>query len=295
MLQDLMWVEKYRPAKLEEMALSPQNRTLLEGYLAAGEIPHLLLCGPSGIGKTTLAKILVAELDCKMLLLNASNERGIETIRVKVGNFVRAYMKGRWNIVVLDEFDATTSEAQTALRNMMETNANRARFILTANFRHKIIEPIQSRCVSIELTEMEFAERAQVLGRILRAEGIEYEPATVMDFAERYPDLRRMIMSAQTSFMAHGALVVVAPSLVTGAEVLAACMAKNWTQCRAWAKMPGLNPHQTLKEMFWAINEDTTDTPAKVAMVVGKAVHESGWSPDPVVQFLGTCAELIYG
>src|SRR3954468_14547678 len=144
-INDVLWTEKYRPTRLEDMAMEEENRRVLQSYIEGGVIPHLLFIGPAGSGKTTISRILVKSLDCSVLSLNASSERGIDTIREKVGSFVQAMLLGAWNVVFMDEADQLTSDAQGAMRNMMESYSERARFIFTGNYGHKIIGPIQSR------------------------------------------------------------------------------------------------------------------------------------------------------
>ena len=146
-----IWTEKYRPKTLNEMVLSPDNRNYFSSL--KGEVPNLLFIGTPGIGKTTIAKVIVQDiLKCQYLYINASDENGIDTIRNKVNNFSQTKsFDGNIKIVILDECDGITIDGQRALRNTMEEYSAYTRFILTANYKHKIIPPIQSRAQCFDL------------------------------------------------------------------------------------------------------------------------------------------------
>jgi replication factor C small subunit len=299
LLSDVLWTEKYRPLELEGLALTEENRTLLSGYLEGGEIPHLLLAGPPGVGKTTVARIITKSLDCNVLTLNASSERGIDVIRDKVKGFVTrvAGIAGaaRWNLVFLDEADAMTPDAQTALRNLIETYAEVSRFILTCNYLHRIIGPIQSRCLQISLGHPPLKERFRILNGILDGEGIEATPQVTLSYAERFPDLRKMLMNAQRAYRSHGHLPpAIEEGQTTGASLLELVTGKNWSAIRRVTTDGTFDPQQGLRDLFWAVGDDHPQV-GFLRHVIGKAVHESGFSPDPIIHFLGTCAEAMEG
>jgi len=205
---DLAWDQKYRPQTLADMALTEENRRLLEGYLEDGIFPHLLLHGPPGVGKTTAAEILIDSTACRRLNLNASSDRGLDTIRGQVLRFIRTHGFGgeAWRVVFLDEADGLTPDAANALRNPMETYADCARFILTANAVDKVSDAIRSRCVEIHMEAVPVEERARVLARVLEFEAVEAADSQIRWFAARHPDLRRMLLAAQQSLQVHGEL-----------------------------------------------------------------------------------------
>lgn len=196
-----LWVEKYRPNLLKEYVGNEDFKSKIQNYLDEGEIPHLLLFGNKpGTGKTTAAKMIAKHLDCDFLYINASSENNVDTIRTKVTNFVSTIGFKKWKIVILDEFDFTTSNAQAALRNLMETFSKTARFILTCNYVEKIIEPIQSRCVSFHIVPPDKKAVAIRCLEILDSEGVQYDKKDVATIITKsYPDMRRIINALQSN------------------------------------------------------------------------------------------------
>jgi len=314
-LTDILWTEKYRPTSLADVALEPETRQVLESYIEAGEIPHLLLVGPPGGGKTTIARILIAALDAQVLPLNASVDRSIETVRGKIGRFVTSVLMAKWNVVFLDEADEMTSDAQTGLRNLIEQYAERSRFVLTANKGWKIIAPIQSRCQVFKLGAPPLKERWRILSAVLAAEGIEADPQLILGYAEKYPDMRRMLMAAQTAYLAssnhsddcavgHGGgcdcpaprQLPPATEAVTvgGDELFALLQAKDFVSLRGRSTLSDFDHQQALRDLFWAVPDDHPKA-GLLRHVIGRGVHESGYTPDPVVLFLSVCQEAING
>lgn len=193
----MIWWEKYRPTSLEELCLPKATRSLIEESFQK-EIPNLLLCGPRGTGKTTLARILVQDvLKCDYLYINASDENGIDNIRQKVSNFAQTKsFDGGIKVVILDEADFLSPSAMAALRNTMESYLKYTRFILTGNYKHKITPEIQSRCrpLDIKVSIKDVLKRCLF---ILKQEGItipnDQKPLIVDLIKSRYPDFRKCI------------------------------------------------------------------------------------------------------
>jgi len=160
--ENSLWVERYRPSGLEGYVGNEHIIQKVNIYIENNDVPHLLLHGEAGTGKTTLAKIIVNAIDCDYLYINASDERGIDTLREKIRGFAASVGFRTWKVVILDESDYLTRDAQAALRNLMETFSKSTRFILTCNYPEKVIDPIQSRCQTFEIippTKKDVAKR----------------------------------------------------------------------------------------------------------------------------------------
>jgi len=200
-MQDLIWYEKYRPTRIGALALKDATRNQLDSYLESGEIPHLLFYGPAGSGKTTIANILIKNLASGRLLLNASSDdRGIATVKTKVKQFAssKTMIRGKTNVVLFDEADGLTADAQMALKNTIEKYHQNCRFIFTCNEIDKVIEPIKSRCTTLHFETPPESEIIKHCRRILRKEKIAYKPKDVRIVVERYyPDVRSIINNLQ--------------------------------------------------------------------------------------------------
>ena len=193
-----LWVEKYRPDTLEGYVGNDTLKSKIEIYLKNGDVPHLLLYGKAGTGKTTLAKIVTNNIDCDYLYINASDENNVDTVRTKIRDFASSIGFRKYKVIILDEADYLTPNAQAALRNLMETFSRSTRFILTCNYVEKIIDPIQSRCQVFAITPPSRKEVAVRLGSICSKENIELNTdALVQIVNSTYPDIRRSINALQ--------------------------------------------------------------------------------------------------
>lgn len=195
-----LFTEKYRPKSLSDLVLSDNNRKYFESI--TDEIPNLLFVGTPGIGKTTLSRIIVNDiLDCQYLYINASDENGIDTIRSKVVGFSQTKsLDGNVKVVILDEADGITIDGQRALRNTMEEYSSGTRFILTANYKHKIIPAIQSRTQFFDLNPP-FDDVLKFIVNIVKQEGIKITQEQKSNFVnivkQNYPDIRKIINNVQ--------------------------------------------------------------------------------------------------
>ena len=216
MADHTIWVEKYRPYILDNYIGNEILKEKFSQYIQTQDIPHLLFYGTAGTGKTTAAKILIKNIECDHLFINASDERGIDVIREKIKNFASTSGFAPLKVVVLDEADALTPDAQAALRNMMEVFSQRTRFILTCNYFERIIPPIVSRCQTSALTPPSKKEVAVHLTNILNQEGVTFEKQAIATLVNAYyPDIRRIIGSAQQQTR-DGKLVVNVNEVIAG-------------------------------------------------------------------------------
>ena len=193
-----LFVEKYRPSKLENYVGNEHLKTTIARYLEQNDIQNLIFYGQAGGGKTTLAKLIVGNLDCDYLYINASDERGIETIRDKVSGFASVASFKSLKVVILDEADFLTINAQASLRNVIETFSRTTRFIMTCNFVERIIDPLQSRCQVIKIVPPSKSEVAKHLAWILEKESISYTLEDIKVIVNQYyPDLRKCLNTIQ--------------------------------------------------------------------------------------------------
>ena len=213
-LEHSLWVEKYRPTSLDTYIGNEHLKSKVSVYLESGDLPHLLLYGKAGTGKTTLAKLLVNNIECDYMYINASDENSVDTVRNKVRGFASTMGFKDYKIIILDECDYITPNAQAALRNLMETFSKHCRFILTCNFVERIIDPIQSRCQSFQVIPPSKKEVAVHMTNILKEEGIASKVDDIAGLVNAgYPDIRRVINSCQRQCV-DGMLVVDKQSLV---------------------------------------------------------------------------------
>lgn len=197
-----IWTESYRPKTLDGYVFADENQQkTVESWIQSRNLPHLLFSGGPGCGKTTLSKILINLLEIDpydVLEINASRENGVDTIRDKISNFVQTMPFGDFKIVMLDEADFLTPPGQAALRNLMETYHATARFIITANYPHKIIPAIHSRCQGFHIDRLDVTEFTARVATVLVSECIEFDLDTLDTFVKAtYPDLRKCLNSVQ--------------------------------------------------------------------------------------------------
>jgi len=213
-LEHSLWVEKYRPTSLDTYIGNEHLKSKVSVYLESGDLPHLLLYGKAGTGKTTLAKLLVNNIECDYMYINASDENSVDTVRTKVRGFASTMGFKDYKIIILDECDYITPNAQAALRNLMETFSKHCRFILTCNFVERIIDPIQSRCQSFQVIPPSKKEVAIHMTNILKEEDVVSKMDDIAGLVNAgYPDIRRVINSCQRQVV-DGMLIVDKQSLV---------------------------------------------------------------------------------
>jgi replication factor C small subunit len=300
-----LWIEKYRPKVLGDIVLNSETRQIIDSFKLKSEIPNLLLIGIQGIGKTSLAKILVNDiLNCQYLYINASDENGIDTIRNKVVGFAKTKsIDGNIKAIILDEVDGISLEAQKALRNTMEEFSSNTRFILTGNFKHKIIQALQSRCQELNMVPPIESIAKRVL-QILKAENIKYsenhKKSLVNLIKKLYPDLRKIINELQ-KFSTKGELEI--PSISISNDIVIKLIdyvkLKNSAAARKFYienedKFQG-DYQLLLKEVFNYISEtlNTNQLDVKKALlVVSEHLYRSSFVVDHEINFYSCLISL---
>ena len=205
-MEHLLWTEKYRPKKIADCILPERLKTPFQEYVTQNNIPNLLLSGGAGVGKTTVAKAMCEEIGCDYMVINGSDESGIDTFRVKIKNFASSMsLAGGRKVIIIDEADyLNPNSTQPALRNAIEEFAGNCSFIFTCNFKNRIIDPLHSRCAVVDFT-LKNNEKAQMASQffkriqsVLQSEKVEYEDKVVVELVKKhFPDFRRVINELQ--------------------------------------------------------------------------------------------------
>lgn len=258
MNEDFLWVEKYRPHTIAETILPDNLKKTFQTFVDQKNIPNLLLTGSAGVGKTTVARAMLEELGCDYMIINGSLEgRSIDTLRNEIANFASSVsFSGGRKYVILDEADYLGRDMQPALRNFMEELSSNCGFILTCNFKSKIISPLHSRCSVIDF-KLSKEDRVRVaaqfmkrLQQILKAENVKYENAVVAEVLKKhFPDWRRVLNELQR-YAATGSIdtgILSHMSDETIEQLVEYLKTKNFTMVRKWI---GENPDVSVDELF---------------------------------------------
>jgi DNA polymerase III delta prime subunit len=205
MSEQLLWTEKYRPKTIAECILPERLKKPFQEYVNTGEIPNLLLSGGAGVGKTTVAKAMCEEVGCDYMIINGSDETGVDNVRYKIKNFASSMsLVGGRKVIIVDEADYLSPNAQAAFRNVIEEFAGNCSFIFTCNFKNKIIEPLHSRCANVDFT-LKNPEKASMAGAffkriqgVLQSEEIKFDDKVIAELVKKhFPDFRRVINELQ--------------------------------------------------------------------------------------------------
>ena len=308
MRDEFLWVEKYRPKTIEECILPESTKRTFKDFLDKGEIPNMLLAGPAGCGKTTVAKALCNELGVDYYVINGSDEgRFLDTVRNTAKNFastVSLSSTARHKVIIIDEADNTTNDVQLLLRAFVEEFHGNCRFIFTCNFKNKILEPLHSRCAVIEFSiggkqkpviAAQFFKRIQT---ILDSEGIEYDNKVLVELINKhFPDWRRVLNECQrysTSGKIDSAILATF-SDVSVNDLIKNLKKKNFTEVRKWVVNNLDNDSGVLlRRIYDALltSLENNSIPAAV-LIIAKYQYQIAFVADQEINFLAALTELM--
>jgi DNA polymerase III delta prime subunit len=298
MKQHTLWIEKYRSQTLEQYIGNDAIKARIADCIANNDIPHFIFAGSAGTGKTTLAKLIVKNIQCDYLYLNASDENGIDTIRDKVKGFASTASFQPLKVVILDEADFLTQPAQAALRNLIEEYAAYTRFVLTCNYVERLIEPLQSRC---ELHMLKPPTKGAVAKHlclnVLDVENITYDMKDVAQIINVfYPDVRSVLKTLQ-QFSKNGKLVVDTIDDDWTKQLVQILIKRDknaWYQVRQLVADAQVDDFQTAyRYMFDHLTEFSYGNDAQLSVILDDFIWRAGVVPDKEINFAACIAKIL--
>jgi DNA polymerase III delta prime subunit len=305
---EFLWVERYRPKTIEDCILPDNIKKTFTDFLNKGEVPNLLLAGPAGCGKTTVAKALCNELGVDVYVINGSDEgRFLDTVRNNAKNFastVSLSSTAKHKVIIIDEADNTTSDVQLLLRASIEEFANNCRFIFTCNYKNKIIEPLHSRCAVVDFS-IKGKEKAQLavsflsrLQNILDTEGIEYDLKVIAELINKhFPDWRRVLNECQR-YSVGGKIdsaILASFSDVSVNELIKSLKTKNFTEVRKWVVSNLDNDASSLLRRVYDAAYDwlSPQTIPAAVLILAKYQYQCAFVADQEINLLAALTEIM--
>ena len=302
MTDKFLWVESYAPETVADCILPDNIKTSFEEFVSSGEFPNLILAGPAGVGKTSVARALANDLDVDLLFVNASLDRGIGDIRNTVAQFAStASLMGSKKVVLLDEADNLTQDSQKALRALIEEFQNHCRFILTCNYPHNIIDAIHSRCTVFDFHVRNPKELKVLVGQfgkrivnILKANRVEFDIQVLGKFVlAKAPDWRGIMNTIQGNISGG---ILSADILGESTDALAEYIkAKRWTEVRDWVFAHSyLHPKQIERDLYKSLQPMLTNSgKVNCVLIFGEYSHKIMAGADPAITLLALATEVM--
>jgi len=305
-VNNLLWVEKYRPKTLSDCILPIDLTKIFQGMIKEGTIPNMMLYGKAGTGKTTVARALARDLGADSIIINCSEENGIDTLRTKIRNYCSTVsLNGGLKIVILDEFDyANAQSIQPALRGAIEEFANNCRFVMTCNYKSRIIEPLHSRCTGIDFT-VPNSEKAQVAAEVLKriefilsSEKVSYDKQVLVNLVKKhFPDVRRIINELQR-YSSSGKIdvgILAQGSSESYKELLGFMKGKDFVACRKWVVQNlDLNTADFFKrlynELYTALKQNSIP---QAILIIAEYQYKSAFAADQEINTMALIVQLM--
>ena len=304
-MDHLLWTEKYRPKTIEECILPERLKTPFQEYVNQKSIPNLLLSGGAGVGKTTVAKAMCNEIGCDYIVINGSDESGIDVFRTKIKNYASSMsLSGGRKVIIIDEADyLNPNSTQPALRNAIEEFAGNCSFIFTCNFKNRIIEPLHSRCAVIEFG-LKNGEKAKMAGSffkriqsVLQSEKVEYEDAVIAELVKKhFPDFRRIINEIQrySQFGKIGSGILVQLGDVEISNIVKFIKEKDFGAIRKWVATTEIDAATLYRKLYDGLYDVLKpQSIPQAVIIIADYQYKQAFVADPEINTVACLTELM--
>lgn len=302
--ENFLFCEKYRPKTIQESILPERLKKIFQEYVNQKNIPNLLLAGSAGVGKTTVAKAMCQEIGCDFLVINGSDENGVDTIRYKIKNYASSMsLAGGRKVIIIDEADYLTPNAQAILRNAIEEFSSNCSFIFTCNYKNRIIEPLHSRCAVVDFSlkndekskmASQFFKRLQF---ILQNENIEYQDAVLAELIKKYfPDFRRIINELQrySQFGKIDAGVLTQISNVSISEIVKYIKDKDFNSIRKWVASGEYDSNTVFRQIYDSLYDIMKpQSVPQAVLIIADYGYKSAFCADQEINLVACIVELM--
>jgi len=301
--EQFLWVEKYRPRKLDECILPDAQLNTFRQFVKSGEIPNMLLCGTAGVGKTTIARAICEELGCDYLIINGSEENGIDVLRTKIKDFASSVsFAGKTKVVILDEADYLTTNVQAGLRAFLEEYSANCRFIFTCNYKNRVIPALHSRTSVIEF-KLTKADRPKMAGRfmkrlseILTGEGVAFDEKVVAEVLKKhFPDYRRVLNELQR-YSTSGSIdegILASVQEVNMKELFASLKTKDFAKMRTWVVENLDNDANLIFRKIYDLLLEDVKQPAALIVLLADYQYKSAFAANQEINLVACLVEIM--
>ena len=304
-MNEALWVEKYRPRTVSDCILPDALKNTFQQYVDRKEIPNLLLCGTAGVGKTTIAKALCEEVGCDYIMINGSDESGIDTFRMKIKNYASTMsFSGSKKVVIIDEADyLNANSTQPAMRNAMEEFAHNCTFIMTCNYKNRIIEPLHSRCAVVEFKlkpedkpkmATQFMKRAAT---ILKTEGVEFDVKVLAEVIKKhFPDYRRVLNELQRYAVSGNIDTGILSSVadISISELVKSLKDKNFSSMRKWVSDNGDDTSRSIRKIYDSLYDVMNKSSIPNAVIIlARYQYQAAFVADQELNMVACLTEIM--